>query len=61
MLLARFDEIDHVIIDRAYLRCSSLDQGRDHLDHHLLHTFIRQMLHQSIAFILISLSSTIIT
>ncbi len=29
MLLVRFAQIDHVIIDRAYLRCSSLDQGQD--------------------------------
>ena len=32
MLLVRFEDIDHVIIDRAYLRCSSLDQGQDDLN-----------------------------
>ena len=55
--------MDHVIIDRAYLRCS-LDQGqRGHLylQHHPSHTFIRQILHQSITFILILLTSISIT
>ena len=62
MLLVRFAQIDHVNIDRAYLRCSSLDQGQGTSStSSFTHTFIRQMLYQSIAFILILLSSISIT
>ena len=57
--------MDHVIINRAYLRCSSLDQGRrtslSSSTSSFTHIFIRQILHQSIAFILILLSSISIT
>ena len=45
MLLARFVKIDYVIINRVYLRCLSLNQGQNNLDHYLLHIFIRQMLY----------------
>ena len=42
MLLVRFGQIDHMIIDRAYLRCLSHDQGQDRIfififKHHLSH------------------------
>ena len=41
MLLVRFGQMDHVIIDRAYLRCLSHDQGRDHI----FISFLNNILH----------------
>ena len=40
MLLVRFGQMNHVIIDRAYLKCLSHDQGQEETYNNILHIYL---------------------